>query len=226
MLSKLRFFSYLVWIAFILVCINIAWWFLGNTLSNQVHTFGLILQLLGIISVIFILMGKERLARNTAGLDGMIEKGIDTLFLQPLVSQDEHLRSTTIIVFIKLLLFSACNLGVYLSAKYLEIDSFVLMVLLFGMLLIYIYIWAWSFLLILVFRLLQRNEPKLLGRIYEISDYGLSMIAVINFLIFVIPIRDFAAWLSKITVIEKIAILTLPLILAGTIFQLLAAFLI
>ena len=225
MLSKLRIFSYLLWIAFILVCINIIWGYLGNTLSKQVHTFGLIIQLLGIISVVFLLMRKARLKRYASALENTIELGIDTLLLQPLVSHDEHLKSTSTIVFIKLFLFSACNLAVYLSAKYLNIESVLLFVLLFGMLLVYIYIWAWSFLIIIVFRLLGRKEPGLLGRVYELSDYGLSMMAVIIFLIVLIPIRDFMSWLSKTKIVDMIAMLTLPLILAGTVFQLLAAFL-
>lgn len=225
MLSKLRIFSYLLWIAFTLVLINIAWVYLGNSLSNQVNTFGLIVQLLGVISVIFVIIPKERFARSASALENTIEQGIDTLLLQPFVSNEEHLKSTSIIILIKLFLFSACNLAVYLSANYLEIESVWLFVLLFGMLLIYIYIWAWSFLIILIFRLFQKQEPKLFARVYELSDYGLSMISVMIFLIAFIPIRDFTSWLSKTTIVDKIAVMTLPLILGGTIFQLIAAFL-
>ena len=225
MLSKLRIFSYLLWIAFTLICINIVWKYLGNSLSKQVNTFGLVIQLIGIISVVFLLMGKERLTRYANALENTIEQGIDTLLLQPLVSSDEHLKSYSIIVFIKLLLFSACNVAIYLSSIYLEIDSFLLFVLLFGMLILYLYIWAWSFLLIIIFRLFHRREPGILGRIYEMSDYGLSMIAVIIFLIVFIPIRDFISWLSRTTIVDRIAILTLPLIFIGTVFQLLATFL-
>lgn len=225
MLSKLRIFSYLLWIAFTLFCINLVWMFFGNTLSKQVHTFGLILQLTGVISVVFCLLRNEKLAGYAGALDNTIEQGIDTLLLQPLVASEGHIKSTWIIVFIKLLLFSACNLAVYFSTKYLEIKSIWLIVILFGMLLIYIYIWAWSFLIILIFRLLERKEPALLGKIYEMSDYGFSMIAVIIFLMVFIPIRDFTSWLSKTTIVEKIAALTLPLIFLGTAFQLIAAFL-
>jgi len=225
MLSKLRIFSYLLWIAFTLICINIVWKYLGSSLSKQVHTFGLVIQLIGIISVVFLLMGKEKLARYANALENTIEQGIDTLLLQPLVSSDEHLKSYSIIVFIKLLLFSACNVAIYLSSIYLEIDSFLLFVLLFGMLILYLYIWAWSFLLIIIFRLFYRREPGILGRIYEMSDYGLSMIAVIIFLIVFIPIRDFISWLSRTTIVDQITILTLPLIFIGTVFQLLATFL-
>jgi hypothetical protein len=200
--------------------------YLGDSLPNRVRTFGLVLQLIGILSVVLILLGKKRLLKYAGGLEHTIEKGIDTLLLQPFVSHDEHLKSTSIIVLIKLLLFSAVNLAVYFSARYLEIESILLFVLLFGLLLIYIYIWAWSFLLILFFRLMERKEPGTLARIYELSDYGLSMIAVIIFLIAFIPIRDFVSWLSKTTVVEMIAALPLPLIFAGTVFQLVAAFLI
>ena len=225
MLSKLRIFSYLLWIAFTLICIIIVWKYLGNSLSKQVHTFGLVIQLIGIISVVFLLMGKARLARYANALENTIEQGIDTLLLQPLVSSDEHLKSHSFIVIIKLLLFSACNVAIFLSSIYLEIDNILLFVLLFGMLILYLYIWAWSFLLIIIFRLFNRREPGILGRIYEMSDYGLSMIAVIIFLIVFIPIRDFISWLSRATIVDKIAILTLPLIFIGTVFQLLATFL-
>ena len=225
MLSKLRIFSYLLWIAFTLICINYVWKFLGNTLSKQVHTFGLVVQLLGIISVVFILLGKERLSGFAATLEDTIEHSIDILLLQPLVSGEEHIKSTSIIVFIKLLLFSASNLAVYFSTKFLEIESVWLFVMLFGMLLLYLYIWAWSFLLVLIFRLLNREEPGLLGKVYEMSDYGFSMVSVIIFLLLFVPVRDFITWISKTSTVEMIAILTLPMIFAGTLFQLISAFL-
>ena len=75
MLGKLQIFSYLLWIAFILVCINFAWPFFGTTLSKQVHTFGLIAQLLGIISVVFLLINKEKLIRYATTLDDTMEQG-------------------------------------------------------------------------------------------------------------------------------------------------------
>ena len=223
--GKLRIFSYLLWIAFILICINFFWGYFGETLSKQVHTFGLIIQLVGIISVVFVLLRNERLARSASALEDVIEQCIDTLLLQPLASHNEHIKSTSIIVFIKLLIFSLCNLGIYLSSKYLEIDSGVLFVLLFGMVLLYIYIWAWSFLIVIVFRLMGRKEPTALGKLFELSDYGLSMVAMTVFLLVFVPIRDFITWQSKTTKIEKVAILTLPLIFLGTVFQLIAAFL-
>ena len=225
MLGKLRIFSYLLWTAFILICINIVWGYLGETLSKQVHTFGLIIQLVGIISVIFILLRNERLARYASVLEDIIEQCIDTLLLQPLAPHDEHIKSTSIIVLIKLLIFSLCNLGIYLSSKYLAIESGILFVLLFGMVLLYIYIWAWSFLIVIVFRLMGRKEPASLGKLFELSDYGLSMVAMTIFLIVFVPIRDFITWQSKTSKIDKIAILTLPLIFLGTVFQLIAAFL-
>ena len=223
--GKLRIFSYLLWIAFLLILINFLWGYLGETLSAQVHTFGLIIQLVGIISVVFVLQRNERLATSANALEDLIEQCIDTLLLQPLAPHDEHIKSTSIIVFIKLLIFSLCNLGIYLSAKYLAIESGVLFILLFGMVLLYIYVWAWSFLIVIVFRLMGRREPIGLGKLFELSDYGLSMVAMTVFLIVFVPIRDFSTWLSKISKIEKVAIITLPLIFLGTVFQLIAAFL-
>jgi len=225
MLSKLRIFSYLLWIVLISIFINIAWSYLGTTLSQQIHTLGLIIQLLGIVSASFSVMSSQKLAKYAGILDDAIEQGIDTLMLQPLVSHAEHPQSYSIIVSIKLLIFSICNLTVYLATQYLEIDSLWLFILLFGLLLLYLYIWAWSFLIILVFRVLHKNEPAFLGKIFETSDYGLSMIAVIVFLLFFVSVSDLMTWLSKAKTTEKIAGITLPLILAGTVLQLLAAFL-
>jgi hypothetical protein len=180
---------------------------------------------LGIISVVSLLIQKEKLARYAHALENMLEQGIDTLFLPPLVSRDVDLRSTSIIVLIKLLFFSACNLGVYLVTKYIQIDSFWLFLLLFGLLIVYLYVWAWSFLIILIFHLLEKKEPVLLEKTFEICDYGLSVVAVGIFLVFFLPIRDFSSWLSSVTVVGYIAKLTLPLILVGTLFQIIAALL-
>jgi hypothetical protein len=174
---------------------------------------------------VFVLISNERLARFASTLENTIEQCIDTLMLQPLVSPGEQLKSTSVIIFIKLLIFSACNLGIYLSTKYLEIDSILLFILLFGMVLLYIYIWAWSFLIVIAYRLLGRKEPVVLGRIFEMSDYGLSMIALVFFLLGVIPIRDFTNWQSKTSRVDKIAVISLPLVLTGTGFQLVASFL-
>ena len=222
--GKLRIASYLLWIAFVLICINFLWGYLGETLSIQVHTFGLILQLAGIITVVFVLLSNVRLALSADSLEDIIEQCIDTILLQPLASQDEQVKSTSIIVFIKLLIFSLCNLGIYFSSKYLGIESGVLFVLLFGMVLLYIYVWAWSFLLVIVFRLMGRREPVSLGRVFELSDYGLSMVAMTVFLLVFVPIRDFITWLSKTSRVERVGILSLPLIFLGTVFQLISAF--
>jgi hypothetical protein len=212
--------------ASILLLVNLVWVDLGNTLSAQLHTFGLFIQLFGLLSVFLVLLSNQRLTRYASALESTIEQCIDALMLQPLVSSGSQVKSTSVIVLIKLLIFSLCNLGIYFSTKYLKIDSIFLFVLLFGMVLLYIYIWAWSFLLVVIYRLSGRKEPVFLGRTFEMSDYGLSMIALILFLLIVITIRDFINWQSKTSRIEKIALVSLPLVLAGTVFQLIAAFVI
>lgn len=219
----MRIISYAVWVFLAFVSIITIWRFLGNSITDQIHTFGLILQLLGVISVTFELVKLEKIKKYAKALDNAYEQGVDLLLYQPLISTDETPKQYTLKVAFKLIIFSFINLVVYFACLYLDINNLAFFLLLFGLPLIYLYVWAWSYLINIAFNLTRHKTPKLFKQLFELFDYGFSLIAVMFLLLVFIPLRDFIAMLSKFSIADRIAMITLPLFFVGTALQLSAA---
>jgi len=221
----MRIISYFVWGCLVFLSIVIIWTFLGDSVADQIHTFGLIFQLLGVISVTFELVRLEKLKKYAKVLDKAYEQGVDLLLYQPLISTDESPKQYTLKVAIKLTIFSMTNLVIYYAIQYFDISNLAFILLLFGLPLFYLYVWAWSYLINIAFNLTKHKTPQLFKQLFELFDYGFSMIAVMFLLLIFIPVRDFTALLTKFSIADRIALITLPLIFIGTALQLSAALL-
>lgn len=221
----MRIVSYFVWCCLVFWGIVIIWKFLGDSVAEQIQTLGLILQLLGVISVTFELIRLEKIKNYAKALDKAYEQGVDLLLYQPLISTDESPKQYTLKVAIKLTIFSITNLVVYFAIQYFEIKNLAFILLLFGLPLFYLYVWAWSYLINIAFNLTRHKTPHSFKQLFELFDYGFSMIAVMFLLLIFIPVRDFTALLTRFSVVDRIALITLPLFFFGTALQLSAALL-
>ena len=224
LMRGLRIIGYLAWGIFSLIAVNLLIRYFGPNLRDQFYRWGLVLQLIGVLSVLAILIGAQRIGHSADICRNALSDLIEALNNQEMQTWLSSPKQYAWANLLKVILFGLIHLAIYALSSANQI-GFWPFLLLFGVPLVFMYLWILSFILNLLIHLLHIKPPKIFAALFNYSDYVFSSLVVMVMLITVLPGLDGVSGLSKLTMRTTTAWITFPLILLGTVFQLVAAFL-